>query len=66
MRSVWRHFSPLPPSVNLPTYKNVRFHISYITIENRVERVHFLERIARPYVDKKLSLSDINKHSSMR
>ena len=61
MRSVWRHFSPLPPSVNLPTYTNVRFHISYIPIENRVERVHFLERIARPYVDKKLSLSDINK-----
>ena len=61
MRSMWRHLSPLPPSVNLPTYKNVRFHISQITIAPQVARVHFLERIARPYVDEELSLSDINK-----
>ena len=52
---------PPPPSVNLPTYKNVRFHISQITIAPQVARVHFLERIARPYVDEELSLSDINK-----
>ena len=61
MRSVWRHLSPLPPSVNLPTYKNVRFHISQIMIEPQVERFHFLERIAPPYVDEELSLNDINK-----
>jgi len=30
-------------------------------IEPQVERFHFLERIARPYVDEELSLSDINK-----
>ena len=50
-----------PPSVDLPADESVRFHISQITIENQVERFRFLERIARPYVDKELSLSDINK-----
>ena len=52
---------PPPPSANLPADESVRFHISQITIENQVERFRFLERIARPYVDKELSLSDINK-----
>ena len=50
-----------PPSTDLPADESVRFHISQITIENQVERFRFLERIARPYVDKELSLSDINK-----
>ena len=50
-----------PPSTDLPADESVRFHISQITIENRTERFHFLERIARPYKDKELSLSDINK-----
>ena len=50
-----------PPSTDLPTDESVRFHISQITIENQVERFRFLERIARPYKDKELSLSDINK-----
>ena len=50
-----------PPSADLPADESVRFHISQITIENQVERFRFLERIARPYVDKELSLSDINK-----
>ena len=50
-----------PPSVDLPADESVRFHISQITIENQVERFRFLECIARPYVDKELSLSDINK-----
>ena len=52
---------PPPPSVDLPTDESVRFHISQITIENQVEQFRFLERIVRPYMDKKLSLSDINK-----
>ena len=52
---------PPPPSADLPADENFRFHISHITIENQVERFRFLERIARPYVDKELSLSDINK-----
>ena len=52
---------PPPPSADLPADESVRFHISQITIENQVERFRFLERIARPYVDKELSLSDINK-----
>ena len=52
---------PPPPSVDLPADESVRFHISQITIENQVERFRFLERIARPYKDKELSLSDINK-----
>ena len=52
---------PPPPSSDLPADESVRFHISQITIENQVERFRFLERIARPYVDKELSLSDINK-----
>ena len=50
-----------PPSADLPADESVRFHISQITIENQMERFRFLERIARPYVDKELSLSDINK-----
>ena len=50
-----------PPSADLPADESVRFHISQITIENQVERFRFLERIARPYVGKELSLSDINK-----
>ena len=50
-----------PPSTDLPVDESVRFHISQITIENQVERVRFLERIARPYKNKELSLSDINK-----
>ena len=50
-----------PPSADLPADESVRFHISQITIENQVERFRFLERIARPYKDKGLSLSDINK-----
>ena len=50
-----------PSSTDLPTDESVRFHISQITIENQVERFRFLERIARPYKDKELSLSDINK-----
>ncbi|GAA0201545.1 ShlB/FhaC/HecB family hemolysin secretion/activation protein [Selenomonas dianae] len=50
-----------PPSADLPADESVRFHISQITIENQVERFRFLERIARPYKDKELSLSDINK-----
>ena len=50
-----------PSSADLPTDESVRFHISQITIENQVERFRFLERIARPYKDKGLSLSDINK-----
>ena len=50
-----------PPSTDLPADESVRFHISQITIENQVERFRFLERIARSYVDKDLSLSDINK-----
>ena len=52
---------PPPTSTDLPADESVRFHISHITIENQVERFRFLERIARPYVDKELSLSDINK-----
>ena len=52
---------PPPPSADLPADESVRFHISQIRIENQVERFRFLERIARPYVDKELSLSDINK-----
>ena len=52
---------PPPPSTDLPADVSVRFYISQITIENQVERFRFLERIARPYVDKELSLSDINK-----
>ena len=50
-----------PPSAGLPADESVRFHISQITIENQVERFRFLERIARSYKDKELSLSDINK-----
>ena len=50
-----------PPSVDLPADESVRLHISHITIENQVKRFRFLERIARPYKDKGLSLSDINK-----
>ena len=50
-----------PSSADLPADESVRFHISQITIENQVERFRFLERIARPYKDKELSLSDINK-----
>ena len=57
---------PPPPSADPPADERVRFHVSQVMIEPQVERFHFLERIARPYVDKKLSLSDINKHSSMR
>ena len=49
------------PLLDLPVDESVRFHISQITIENQVERFRFLERIARPYKDKGLSLSDINK-----
>lgn len=52
---------PPPPSADLPADESVRFHISQIRIENQSERFRFLERIARPYVDKELSLSDINK-----
>jgi len=52
---------PPPPSTDLLADVSVRFYISQITIENQVERFRFLERIARPYVDKELSLSDINK-----
>ena len=52
---------PPPPSTDLPADESVRFHISHITIENQVERFRFLERIARPYKNKELSLSDINK-----
>jgi len=52
---------PPPPSADLPADESVRFHISQITIENQVERFRFLERIARPYMNKELSLSDINK-----
>ena len=52
---------PPPPSADLPADESVRFHISQITIENQVERFRFLERIARPYVDKEMSLNDINK-----
>ena len=52
---------PPPSSADLPADESVRFHISQITIENQVERFRFLERIARPYKDKELSLSDINK-----
>ena len=53
----------VPPraSTDLPADESVHFHISQITIENQVERFRFLERIARSYVDKELSLSDINK-----
>ena len=50
-----------PPSTDLPADESVRFHISHIRIENQMERFRFLKRIARPYVDKELSLSDINK-----
>jgi len=50
-----------PPSTDLPVDESVRFHVSQITIENQVERFRFLERIARPYKNKELSLSDINK-----
>ena len=50
-----------PPSTDLPADESVRFHISQITIENQVERFRFLERIARPYKDRNLSLNDINK-----
>ena len=52
---------PPLPSADLPADESVRFHISHIRIENQVERFRCLERIARPYVDKELSLSDINK-----
>ena len=52
---------PPPTSADLPADESVRFHISQITIENQVERFRFLERIARPYAGKELSLSDINK-----
>ncbi|WP_315005681.1 ShlB/FhaC/HecB family hemolysin secretion/activation protein [uncultured Selenomonas sp.] len=52
---------PPPPSADLPADESVHFHISHIRIENQVERFRFLERIARPYKDKELSLSDINK-----
>ena len=52
---------PPLPSADLPADESVRFHISHIRIENQVERFRFLERIARSYVDKELSLSDINK-----
>ena len=50
-----------PSSTDLPVDESIRFHISHIRIENQVERFRFLERIARPYVGKELSLSDINK-----
>ena len=50
-----------PSSADLPADESVHFHISQIRIENQVERFRFLECIARPYVDKELSLSDINK-----
>ena len=53
--------APPPTSTDLPADESVRFHISQITIENQVERFRFLERITRPYKDKELSLSDINK-----
>ncbi len=49
------------PSPNLPAEEGVKFHISCITIENQTDRFSFFERIAHPYVDKDLSLSDINK-----
>ena len=52
---------PPTPFSDLPADESVRFHISHIRIENQVERFRFLERIARPYKDKELSLSDINK-----
>ena len=52
---------PPPPSTDLPADESVKFHISHIMIENQMERFRFLERIARPYKDKELSLSDINK-----
>ena len=52
---------PPTPFSDLPVDESVRFHISQIRIENQVERFRFLERIARPYKDKELSLSDINK-----
>ena len=52
---------PPPPSTDLPADESVKFHISHITIENQMERFRFLERIARPYKNKELSLSDINK-----
>ena len=53
----------VPPraSTDLPADESVRFHIFHIRIENQVERFRFLERIARPYKNKELSLSDINK-----
>ena len=53
----------VPPraSTDLPADESVHFHISQITIENQVERFRFLERIARPYKDNELSISDINK-----
>ena len=50
-----------PPSSDLPADESVKFRISLITIENQADRFYFLERIARPYVDRDLSLSDINK-----
>ena len=52
---------PPPPFSDLPVDESVRFHISQIRIENQVERFRFLERIARPYKDNELSISDINK-----
>lgn len=50
-----------PSSADLPTDESVRFHISQITIGELAERFRFLERIARPYVDKEMPLNDINK-----
>ena len=55
---------PPPPSADPPADERVRLHISQIMIEPQVERVHFLERIAHPWMRSCLSAISIN--SSMR
>lgn len=51
---------PPPPSSDLPADESVRFRISHVTVEHQTERFRFLERAARPYEGRELSLREIN------
>ncbi|MEQ2869258.1 ShlB/FhaC/HecB family hemolysin secretion/activation protein, partial [Selenomonas noxia] len=53
--------APPPPSSDLPADESVRFRISHVTVEHQTERFRFLERVARPYEGKELSLREINE-----
>ena len=53
--------APPPPSSELPADESVRFRISHVTVEHQTERFRFLERAARPYEGRELSLREINE-----